>query len=296
VGKIAALACISLIAAVSGCAANAAPHSARTSAAAPHACGTTRTAPKHWDHVVWIVMENKAYDDVLRGSSASFVQSLAKACGQATNLHAETHPSLPNYIAMTSGSLHGVQDDSPPPSHRLEGASIFSQLGTRWRALQESMPRPCDAGTTRLYAPKHNPAAYYTNLATSCRKQDVRLGSKPDLSARFTFITPNLCHDMHDCGVATGDRYLAELIPKIVKTKQYRAGHTVVFLTWDEDDGSKSNLIPTIVISPSTAAGTKSGTRFTHYSMLRTTEELLGLKKKLGRAAQAPSMRAAFGL
>jgi phosphatidylinositol-3-phosphatase len=286
---------ISLAAAVSGCAANAAP-GPKQAAAAPRACGTAKNAPKHWDHVVWIVMENKASGDVMQGSSTPFTQSLAKNCGQAANFHAETHPSLPNYIAMTSGSTHGVHDDSPPPSHPLGGPSIFSQLGARWRALQESMPKPCYGGTTDLYAPKHNPAAYYTNLATTCRKQDVKLGRTPDLSARFTFITPNLCHDMHDCGVATGDRYLSSLIPKIVKSRQYRVGHTVVFLTWDEDDGSASNLIPTIVISPSTRPGTRSGKRFTHYSMLRTTEELLGLKQKLGAAAHAPSMRPAFGL
>jgi phosphatidylinositol-3-phosphatase len=289
-----ALALICLVAAVSGCAANAAPTNTKT-AAAPNACGKSTAAPKRYDHVVWIVMENKSASDVMGGSSAPFLHSLASACGQATNFHAETHPSLPNYIAMTSGSTHGVRDDSPPSSHPLKGPSIFSQLGSHWRALQESMPKPCDRGTTLLYAPKHNPAAYYTNLARTCGKQDVKLGRTPDISARFTFITPNLCHDTHNCGVSTGDRYLATLVPKIVNSKEYRAGHTAVFITWDEDDGSKANLIATLVVAPSTHAGTKSGQRFTHYSLLRTTEELLGLKK-LGAAATAPSMRAAFGL
>jgi hypothetical protein len=287
------------MAAVSGCAANAAPksHPKPAAAAAPKACGhKTAGAPTRYDHVVWIVMENKTYSDVLGGSSAPFLHSLASACGEATNFHAETHPSLPNYIAMTSGSTHGVQDDSPPSSHPLKGPSIFSQLGSHWRALQESMPKPCDRGTTLLYAPKHNPAAYYTGLAKSCGRQDVSLGRTPDLSARFTFITPNLCHDMHNCGVSTGDRYLAKLVPQIVNSKQYRAGHTALFITWDEDDGGRSNLIPTLVIAPTTNPGTKSAKRFTHYSLLRTTEELLGLKQKLGGAAKAPSMRAAFGL
>ena len=240
-------------------------------------------------------MENKSYADVMKGASAPYLRSLAAACGVATNFHAETHPSLPNYLAMTSGSTHGVQDDAPPSSHPIGGPSIFSQLGADWRALQESMPKPCDRSTSALYAPKHNPAAYYTNLAKTCGKQDVRLGRTPDLSARFTFITPNLCHDMHNCGVRTGDRYLEGLIPKIVRSPEYRAGRTAVFITWDEDDGSTGNHIATIVIAPHIAAGTKSGTRFTHYSLLRTTEELLGLKK-LGGAAHASSMRAAFGL
>lgn len=293
--KVAAL-LVTLIAAVSGCAANAAPNLRHAAAAASHACGKSGAKPARYDHVVWIVMENKAYSDVMSGSSAPFLHSLASDCGEATNFHAETHPSLPNYIAMTSGSTHGVHDDAPPSSHPLKGPSIFSQLGSHWRVLQESMPKACDRGTTALYAPKHNPAAYYTNLAKSCGRQDLKLAGTPDLSARFTFITPNLCHDTHNCGVSTGDRYLASLIPKIVKSKQYRAGHTALFITWDEDDGSSSNLIPTLVIAPHTRPGTKSRKRFTHYSLLRTTEELLGLKKKLGGAARAPSMRSAFGL
>ncbi len=241
-------------------------------------------------------MENHSYDDILgSGSSAPFTRSLAKACGSATNFHAETHPSLPNYIAMTSGSTHGISDDNSPSDHRLTGASIFSQLGSHWKALEESMPHPCQRTDTGQYAPRHNPAVYFTNVAGTCSKQDVRLGSRPDLSARFTFITPNLCHDMHNCSASTGDRYLSTLVPKLVKSKQYKAGRTALFITWDEDDGSVSNQIATLVIAPHVKAGATSGARFTHYSMLRTTEELLGLKK-IGAARTARSMRSAFGL
>lgn len=291
--KAAALA-LTLIAAVSACGAK----DVQRTAAAPtiNPCGRAGAHPARYAHVVWVVMENKSYGDVLgSSSSAPFTRRLATACGDATNFHAETHPSLPNYLAMTSGSTHGVHDDGSPPSHPIRGASIFSQLGTRWRALQESMPRPCSRGESALYAPKHNPAAYYTNLARTCGRQNVKLGATPDLSARFTFITPNLCHDMHDCSVETGDRYLAGLVPQIVDSPQYKAGRTAVFITWDEDDGSTGNHIPTLVIAPHTAPGTRSSKRFTHYSLLRTTEEMLGLKK-LGAAAKAPSMRAAFGL
>jgi phosphatidylinositol-3-phosphatase len=289
----AGIAMLTLIAAVSACGASAVQKTAATPSI--HPCGRPGTAPARYSHVVWIVMENKAYSDVMGSSSPPFTRELAAACGSATNFHAETHPSLPNYLAMTSGSTHGVHDDASPPAHPIRGPSIFSQLGTRWRALQESMPRPCSRSASSLYAPKHNPAAYYTNLARSCGRQSVRFSGTPNISARFTFITPNLCHDTHNCGVSTGDRYLASLIPKIVGSSEYRTGHTAVFITWDEDDGSTSNHIPTLVIAPHTAPGARSSTRFTHYSLLRTTEELLGLRR-LGAAARAPSMRAAFGL
>src|SRR5436190_367557 len=113
--------------------------------------------PARYDHVVWIVMENKSYSDVMSSSSAAFTRSLGGACGTATNFHAEAHPSLPNYIAMTSGSTHGISDDRGPGSHPVRGASIFSQLGGRWRALQESMPSPCGRSDSLLYAVRHNP-------------------------------------------------------------------------------------------------------------------------------------------
>jgi phosphatidylinositol-3-phosphatase len=260
-----------------------------------HPCGQPGSAPARYDHVVWIVMENKSYSQVMHSSSAPFMRELGSACGIATNFHAETHPSLPNYLAMTSGSTHGVHDDAPPSAHRIRGQSIFSQLGSGWRALQESMPTACRRTSSGRYAVKHNPAAYYTGLRRSCPRQDVKLGATPDLSARFTFITPNLCHDTHTCSIARGDRFLVALIPSIVGSDEYRAGRTALFITYDEDDGSASNHIPTIVIAPNVPPGTRSTVRFNHYSLLRTTEEMLGLKK-LGAAARARSMRSAFGL
>jgi len=131
----------------------------------------------------------------------------------------------------------------------------------------------------------------------------VPLGSAPNLSAAFTFITPNLCHDMHanSCAgssdpIAQGDQWLQSFMPSVFATPQYQAGNTVVFLTWDEGLSCSgcTNQIPTIVISPTTR-GITSSTTYTHYSMLRTTEEILG-RPLLGNAQTASSMRAAFNL
>jgi len=260
-------------------------------------CGVDRRqdAPAKYQHVIWILMENKKINQIVGSPNAPYLNKLAGQCGMATNYFAITNPSAPNYIAMTSGTTHGVKDDANPSAHRLSGPSIFSQLGSHWQALQESMPRNCARTASGLYAPKHNPAAYYTNIARACSKQDVKLTSRPDLSARFTFITPNLCHDSHSCSVSTGDRYLAGLVAKIVKSPEYRGGRTALFITYDEDDGGTANHIPTLVISPHTRAGTRSAGRFNHFSMLRTTEDMLGLGH-IGGARKAPSMRRAFGL
>jgi phosphatidylinositol-3-phosphatase len=259
-------------------------------------CGTASAAPRY-AHVVWVVMENHAYSQIIGSSEAPYTNELAAQCGLATNYKAIAHPSLPNYIAMTSGDTQGVDNDFGPSAHPLPAASIFSQSGTgRWRALQESMPENCDLGNWGKYAVRHNPAAYYTGIRADCAHQDVPLGSTPDLSARFTFVTPNLCNDTHDCSVSTGDAWLRAFFAKVFETSEYNSGRTAVFLTWDEDDDSSANHIATLVVAPSVRPGTHSATAFTHYSLLRTAEELLDLKPLLGHAASAPSMRSAFNL
>jgi hypothetical protein len=277
-------------------------------AAAP--CGTA-AAPRKVEHVIWIWMENKSYDSVIGSSSAPFETALAAACGLATNYHAVAHPSLPNYVAATSGSTQGIADDDPPASHPLDAASIYGLVaaaGRTWRDYEESAPGNCPLAPSGLYAVKHDPAAYYTGIRGDCAQWDVPLGTTAggafvaDLNAgtlpAFSFVTPDLCDDTHDCSVATGDAWLQAWLGRILASPSYLAGDTVVFLTWDEDDGSTANRVPLIVVSPSTPAGTQVGTSFDHYALLKTTEQLLGLAPLLGHAADpgTASMVSAFGL
>ena len=127
-----------------------------------------------------------------------------------------------------------------------------------------------------------------------CANYDVPLKSPANIAGRFTFVTPNLCSDMHDCSVSTGDSWLAGFVPRLLASSQYRAGKTAIIVTFDE--GSGDNHIVTIVVAPPVHPGARSGTAYTHYSLLRTTEQLLGITTLLGNAASAASMRAAFGL
>ena len=272
-------------------------------------CGIRSTPPATYAHVIWIVMENHAYNQVIGSSSAPYENQLASQCGLATNYKATTHPSLPNYIAMTSGDTQGVRDDNGPSSHQLTAASIFSQVkgaGGTWRSYQESMPGNCALTSSGTYAVKHNPAAYYVPIRTDCNAWDVPMGTTSsgafgsDLANNtlpsFSFITPNMCNDTHDCSVGTGDAWLRSWIPKITSSPAYQSGNTAIFLTWDEDDFTTVNQVATIVITPTTAAGTRSGSAFNHYSLLKTTEQMLGLTTFIGHAGDAgtASMRADF--
>jgi phospholipase C len=174
------------------------------------------------------------------------------------------------------------------------------------------MPSNCYKSNSGEYAVRHNPAVYYTSLS-GCASKDVPYTQlATDLADNalpaFSFITPNLIDDMHDGTIAQGDAWLASHLPAILNSKEYQSGTTAVFITWDEGSGGypiedcddtsvtdTSCRVPTIVISPSTPAGTTSGSFFDHYSLLGTTEQLLGLPK-LASAASAPTMTAAFHL
>ena len=269
-------------------------------------CGVAARPPRLYRHVVWIVMENKSWHDVMGSSApAPHIQRVARLCGAASRFYGEANPSLPDYLAMTSGSTQGVTDDKGPSFHQLSADNIFQQAGD-WRALVESMPGPCTSSSSDGYFTRHNPALYYVGLKSSCAERDVPLGTTPDLSAKFTLVTPNACHNMDQADVrcATtfagvvqlGDAWLGGFLKKVFRTPQYRSGTTAVLVTWDESShGSPATQkIPTLVIAPSVFPGTVSAKRFDHYSLLRTTEELLGLRPFLGAAASAPSMRAAF--
>ncbi len=283
---------------------------ARTAIAVPAAaagsgCGIKSGPPATFAHVIWIWMENHSYRQIIGSSSSPYINSLARACGLATNYTAVTHPSLPNYIAATSGGTWAIADDNPPSSHRLAVASIFQQASSA-RSYEESMPSNCALTSSGTYAVKHNPEAYYRPIRAACKAHDVPMGTSSSgafLNAlntgtlpAFSFVTPNLCNDTHDCSLRTGDWWLRNWAPTITASATYRAGSTVLFITWDEDDDSNGNHVATIVVSPYTTPGAKSATAFSHYSLLRTTEELLDIPTRLGRAARALSMRSAFGL
>jgi phospholipase C len=259
-------------------------------------------------------MENHSYNTIIGSSQAPYINSVANECGLATNYHNISHPSLPNYVAGTSGlGYTGIArfdgDCNPVPGCTTTAKSIFAQ-GETWKAYEESMPSNCDMKNAGEYAVRHNPPPYFTKLK-GCATNDVpytQLAS--DLSSgrlpAFSFVTPNLIDDMHDGTVADGDTWLKDNLPTILNSSAYTSGTTAVFITWDEGEGGTSSKcatnttdvgchVATLVISPSTQPGTTSGTLFNHYSLLGTAEQLLGLPF-LGKAATSTTMTSAFNL
>jgi len=282
----------------------------------PPMCGTRTTPPPTYRHVVWIFLENHGFGSIIGSPDAPFInKTLAAQCGLATNAHNITHPSLPNYIAATSGLGSGALGRFKSDCNATGGCvtrapSIFAQAPS-WGAYEESMPKPCTHWFTGPYAASHNPAVYYKSLP-DCALHDVGYGQlQSDLDAdtlpAFVFVTPDMCHSMHNCSVATGDAWLAHAVRKLVASPAYKTGTMAIFVTFDEGEKGGSDRcahntqdagchIPLLVVSPYTQPGTRSRTLVDHYALLRTTEEMLGISTYLGRAKAAPSMRAAFNL
>jgi hypothetical protein len=251
----------------------------------------------HSSHVVLVVMENAESTDVIENQAALFTNSEAHAYGLASQSYAVTHPSLPNYLALTSGSTDGVSSDCT--DCHVSARNIVDQLetaGVSWKAYLEDVPSPCFRGAgAGGYAKKHNPFIYYDDIASSLRRcrrlvgfgqlaADLRAGRLPT----FVWVTPNLCDDGHDCGVSVADRFLAHTLPPLV----HELGpHGFLVLTWDEGTsdrgccaGAHGGHIATIVIGPDVRSGARSSAPVDHYGVLATIEQALGLPPLAGAA------------
>lgn len=267
-------------------------------------CGRPAAAPQLYDHVIWIWMENKSTKAVLDSRSAPFIHSLTESCGTASRYTDHgIHPSLPNYLAATSGGTQGVSDDRSPKAHPLQVDNIFRQvraLGKTARSYVENMPGNCALTSTSRYAVKHNPAAYYVGEddRSACQRDNVSfdqfLADLQNGLPEFAFIVPDICNDMHDCSVAKGDGWLSDVVSAITASPTYREGRTAVFIAFDESQGG--GTMPFVAIAPSIVPGTRVDTGLDHSSLLGFTEDALGISTHLGGAADAPSLADAFGI
>jgi hypothetical protein len=264
----------------------------------PLAVGAAAKLPvSRASHVVTVVMENAEYGEVIGSSKAPYVNALARRYGLATQSFAITHPSLPNYLALTSGSTHGVSSDCT--DCHVAAANIVDQLEAAhvsWGAYLEGAPAPCFPGAgAGGYAKKHNPFIYYDDVARSrsrCGKlrgftqlaADLRSGHLPT----YTWITPNLCDDGHDCGVGAGDRFLARTVPAVLREL---GPHGFLIITWDEGVSNRGccgvahgGQVATIVAGPEIRPGAREQRPVDHYGVLASIEQALGLPLLAGAA------------
>jgi hypothetical protein len=245
--------------------------------------------------VVLVVFGNEEYGSVMGSKRAPTFNALARRYALLTRSYGVAHPSLPNYLALVSGSTFGIRSDCT--TCFVGGRSLADTLdaaGLSWNAYEEGLPSVgSGAPFAGRYALKHSPFLYFRSVRSSLRLRnhvvpysrfasDLAGGRLP----AFSLVVPNLCHSMHDCSVATGDRWLAGFVGPLLANRQL--DDSAVFVTFDEGSSwlHGGGRIPTLVLGPLVKPGARSSRLVTHYGVLRTIEEGLGLPR-LGASSRA---------
>lgn len=241
-----------------------------------------------------VIFENEGYENIIGNAQAPYITSLSKAWANMTQSFAITHPSQPNYLALFSGSTQGVVSDECPVSFTAKSlGSELIKAGISFTGYAESMPSNGFTGcyavrdslpSGYLYYRKHVPWTDFTKVPSSVSV--VYPGPLKAPPSKFTWITPNMCNDMHDCQISAGDKWAKENLPKLIAWDKAHNGLLIV--TFDENDGSAGNQIPTILIG-NVNPGQFSQT-VNHYNVLRLIEDIFGLAH-LGASGSASPIK-----
>jgi hypothetical protein len=242
-------------------------------------------------HVVIVVEENRSYSNIIGNASAPYINALAANGASMTQSFAEVHPSEPNYLALFAGSTLGVAENTCPVNAGATpnlGAQLLAS-GRTFVGFAESLPAVGSlVCSSAKYARKHAPWVNFTNIPPS---YSVPFSTFPAPSnytglPTVSFVIPNLDNDMHDGSIARGDQWLQQNLSAYAEWA--KANNSLLILTWDEDDNTERNRIPTIFYGANVRPGAYSEP-ISHYNVLSTLEQMYGLPK-LGLATRAPAI------
>ena len=260
-------------------------------------------------HIVVVMLENKECGEIVGNPAARYTNGLAQRFALALNSHAIRHPSEPNYLALTGGSTFGHRADCR--SCLVRAPNLVDELehaGISWKAYMGGLPAPCSTVGSAGPAPDEyvreiDPFLLYVDVLTNpgrCShvvplselKSDLAKGTLP----RFVWVTPNLCQSAHSCSIRTGDKFLSQLLPPLLRRLEHNG---LLFVTWDEGDFASDRgccrlaaggNVAAIVAGGAARRGAVSTAPYDHYSVLRTIEDAWRLPEL--RDAACPCTRA----
>ncbi len=261
------------------------------------------------DKVLTFVVENKSLDQMKQSMKYTF--NLAEKYAYATNYKAVARPSLPNYIAIATGSDQGISsNDLPGEGLAFNGKTVFKQAidkGKTAKIYAESMPSNCYAKNKGWYVPRHNPWTYVQNESDLCDKFDVDMSSfNSDVAAgtlpNSGLVVPNNCHNSHDdkepgCKLSDADDWFKDKMEKIMNGPDWKSGKLLVILTADEaDKDDASQQVLTVALNKSLeGASLVSKCNLNHYSLSKLYSDIAGAEP-LGQAGSAEDLAACFKL
>jgi phospholipase C len=233
-------------------------------------------------HVFMVILEN---EDV-SAPQQPFLGELASGGALLTDYHSLTHPSQPNYIALTAGSAYGITDDNPVTIDVRNLADLIEARGLTWKVYAEDYPGNCFVGfsaSNGLYVRRHVPFLEFADVQWNPQRcanvvdatqldADVASGSLPN----FAFYVPNNRHNGHDTTLAIADEFLESRFEPLIHDPAF-ISDLVFIVTFDESNSATNNTVSTILYGSGVGAGVQSASYYDHYSLLRTIEEMLGL-------------------
>jgi acid phosphatase len=242
-----------------------------------------------------VVEENRSQTNIIGNKAAPYINQLAAGGAMMAQSFAEAHPSEPNYYALFAGNT--LVKDNVCPFNAGNTPNLGSQLlaaGYTFVGFAESLPAvgstECKAGK---YARKHVPWVSFSNIPANYSLPFSAFPAPQNYANLPTvaFVTPNLDNDMHDGSIAQGDAWLYQNLSQYAEWA--KANNSLLILTWDEDDNTSRNQIPTVIYGANVRPGAYTET-ISHYNVLSTLEEMYGLPK-LGNATTAPAITDIWG-
>lgn len=227
------------------------------------------------EHVVVIVFENRERSQVLNNNLAPHFRAYSADYATLADYTAVAHPSLPNYLALVSGSTHGITTDCTACAvHGPSIGTLLDRAGLSWGAYAQGYP------DSRLFAKKHEPFLYFSGQRGHVHPLSA---FDPKRLPAYALITPDLCADAHDCPLSAADRFLARIVPPLLEVP-----HTAVFVTFDEGttNAAGGGRVDAFVLGSAVSRHTVSRAPTSHYGLLRTIEDALRLPH-LGASAKA---------
>src|SRR5205809_818288 len=265
-------------------------------------------------------MNNASAKEVYGSSAAPYMNSLANAYGYATAYSdVEAAVSDPNYLALIGASTFGLTADCYPTQCPVSAVNIVDRIegaGLTWKAWAEDYPvsQGCNLSPSNAqYNSKHFPFIYFQNIVndparcdnllransvvtSSIETDDLFLYSLGSTSsvANYNWLTPNQCDDIHDCSLSTGDKYLSQLVPKILSSTVFATQNAALFITFAESSGSSVGNVPAIWAGPIAKTKFQSSKSYNHYSVLTTLETAWGLSPLTSKDGSASAMTEFF--
>ena len=254
--------------------------------------------------MVVIVLENRELNEVIGNPEAAFLNHLAGRGALAVNYYGVTHPSLPNYLALLGGDTFGIAENCTEcVVYGPNLATQLSRVGISWKAYMGALPYPCYTGDdVGWYAKRHDPFVYFPSLTSVPRRcsrivPEGELWSDLDRRAlpTFSWLTPDLCHDAHDCLFAAADYHLSRLVPRIMRQL---GPHGLLVVTFDEgiSNSGGGGWIATVLVGPDVPHGIEIRRVVNHYSLLASLEDRFGLPRLRLAAFARPLAPALFRL